>query len=277
MSCRPCDAARAQPALVAAREPADRQRREQRVRRPRRGRAPRAASGTRRSSGAGTAAAGSRASAARRASGWKTFAKPGLDHLAPQQLVLGVRDVAVGDPPPRPARDAAVDVGEERQRPGKRAVGLERRRRAPEPLDVDLAPRRPRSRSGAPSRLDHVRGVRARVVRAEHERDVVGLREALEQRGQPAVVRGRRVLGEERDVLALGELHHPVARAAVGELVLGDAVDRARRGARRSRASRRSSPSRRSAARPRGRVAARARRRAPRRGTAPRCRRGSRR
>ena len=66
--------------------------------------------------------------------------------------------------------------------------------------------------------LDHVRGVRPRVVRAEHERDVVGLLEALQQRGQPAVVRRRRVLGEERDVVARGELHHPVARAAVGEL-----------------------------------------------------------
>ena len=39
------------------------------------------------------------------------------------------------------------------------------------------------------------------------------------------VVRRRRVLGEERDVLALGQLHHQVARAAVGELALVDRVD----------------------------------------------------
>jgi hypothetical protein len=73
--------------------------------------------------------------------------------------------------------------------------------------------------------LDHVGGVRPRLVRAEHERDVAGQLEPREQRRQPAIVRGGGVLGQERHVLALGELHHPVARAAVGELRRGYAVD----------------------------------------------------
>ena len=67
------------------------------------------------------------------------------------------------------------------------------------------------------------------------------------------VVGGRRVLGEERHVLAARQGHHPVARAAVRELALVDLVHDRAVAARRSRASRPSSPSPRSGSRARGR------------------------
>ncbi len=149
----------------------------------------------------------------------------GLDHLAPEQLVLGVGDLAVGHLAPRRLGHAAVDVGEEAQPAREAPVGGHLRRAAAEPLDVDRAPPvAPGGEVALHLALDHVRGVGPRVVRAEHERDVGGLLEALQQRRQPAVVRGRRVLGEEGDVVALGQLHHAVAGAAVGEWTLLDPV-----------------------------------------------------
>ena len=155
-----------------------------------------------------------------------------------------------------------------RQTPRLGPVSRESRRRAVEPLDVDLASAAPVREVPLHLGLDHVARGWAGVVWAEDRRNVVGQLEALEQRGEPAIVGRRRVLGQERDVARLGELHHQVPRPAVRELALRDLVDRARRAVERSRASRRSSPSRRPAARPRDRRAALGRRQAPRRGSA---------
>jgi hypothetical protein len=53
----------------------------------------------------------------------KHLGVPRLDQLPPQQLVLGVGDLAVGHPLPGPARHRAVDVREERELPREVAVG----------------------------------------------------------------------------------------------------------------------------------------------------------
>ena len=63
--------------------------------------------------------------------------------------------------------------------------------------------------------LEHVAVARPRDVRPEHERDVLVLLEALQDRRQPLVRGGRRVLGQERNHIAPRALDGEIARAAV--------------------------------------------------------------
>ena len=231
-SVAPAHALRPQPALVGAHEAADVAQRLAAAPTAGGSRAPRAASGTRRSSAGRTRPAGSRASGAR--------ARPG--GTPSRSRPRSARGRAAGPPRTAPRGTGPAPTPSARPRrsrrrrtcswPGKRAVRREPLRRARRAAARrSRARRRPRSRSGAPSRdlIMWLASGRA-LVRAEHGRDVVGLLEALEQRRQPAVVGGRRVLGEERHVVAARQRHHPVARAAVRELALVDLVDDARRG-----------------------------------------------
>ena len=146
----------------------------------------------------------------------------GLDQLTPEQLVLGVGDLAIRHALEGPLRHGAVDVGEERPAPGEVAVERKPGRRAVEALHVDRPPIvAPRGEVALHLALDHVTRVGARDVRAEDGGDVVGDRESLEQRREPARRGRRRVLRDERDVLAARHRGHAVTGAAVGELALG--------------------------------------------------------
>ena len=148
----------------------------------------------------------------------------GLDQLAAEQLVLGVGNRPEGNLFPRPAGEHEVDAREERQLPRLRAVGGEPLRGAVEALDVDRDSRAPVLEVALHLGLDHVARVLAGDVRPEDRGDVVGPLEALEERGEPAFVGGRRILRQKRDVVSSSELHHQVARAAVRELRLRDLV-----------------------------------------------------
>ena len=154
--------------------------------------------------------------------GMEDLGVSGLDHLARQQLVLGVRHLAIGHPLPRQARDGAVHVREELKPVGIQAVLGERVRGAVEPLDVDALALAPRAEVIAHLARKHVAVARPRDVGAEHERDVVGLRESIQDRAEPLLGGGRRVLGQERHHVAARALDRKVASTAVRELRLGD-------------------------------------------------------
>ena len=101
---------------------------------------------------------------------------------------------------------------------------------------------------------DHVWRVRSGKVRPEDSRHIRRLRESVEQRGEPALVRRRRVLRQEGDVVASGQLHDQVAGSTVRVLALRESRPRAHRSALRSRPNRRWIRSRPRGSRPRGRA-----------------------
>ena len=149
----------------------------------------------------------------------------GFDQLAAEQLVLGVGNRPEGHSFPRLAGEHEVDAREERQLARLGAVSRKTLRGAVEALDVDRDPGAPVLEVALHLGLDHVARVVAGDVRPEDRGDVVGPLEALEERREPAFVGRRRILSQERDAVSLGELHHQVARAPVGELRLRDLVD----------------------------------------------------
>ena len=72
--------------------------------------------------------------------------------------------------------------------------------------------------------LDHVAGAGSRHVRAEDQSHVVGGTKALQQRGEPALVRRRGVLGQKGHVLATRQPHRHVA-LVISELLIGRRAD----------------------------------------------------
>ena len=133
-------------------------------------------------------------------------------HVDREQLVLGVGHVAERHPLPGGARDAAVGVGEEASR------GLGPRGCAPRSTR-GRAVGRQRARTSSRSSRAHRRAARrAAAVRAEHERDVVGEREAVEQRARAsASPAGTASWVRKATCAPLARSIEQVARPAVGE------------------------------------------------------------
>src|SRR5687767_1371211 len=140
----------------------------------------------------------------------KDLCQARFDQLTAKQLVLGIWHVPKRNALPRPACQAAVDAREERELPRVGAVRGQTTSRQLQPLNVD--------RTAAPPRLevllelpgDHVWRARSSKMRPKDTRDIRGLLESLEERGEPTVANRRRILGEEGDMRAVGQSHDQV-------------------------------------------------------------------